>query len=154
MPIEIIIDPHEIEAAMERLKDVPYALQRAVYPAVGEVMQGVRNHLAEHLSSDVPLSGKSAKKAVKLNHPRMSGGAVIGEVTVRSTMLPLIEYDAEPQEVTARPGVQPKDQPDFTFSLRRGERRAGRSRVQGAGLPFIARMPGGHLGVLPHWPPE
>ena len=147
MPIEITIDPKEIEAALERLKDVPYALQRAVYPAVAEVMQGVKSHLAEYLSSDVPLSPKSALKAIKLTQPRISGDAVIGEVVVRSTMLPLIDYDVQPQEVTARQGLHPRQWPDFTFSLRRGERRPGRSRVQGAGLPFIARMKTGHLGV-------
>lgn len=147
MSIEITIDPREIEAALERLRGIPHALQRAIYPAVGEVMQGVRNHLAGYLSSDVPLSSKSARKAIKLNQPRMAGGSVIGEVVVRSTMLPLIEYGVQPQEVTARPGVNPRNWPDFTFSLRRGDIRAGRSRIQGAGLPFIARMNTGHLGV-------
>lgn len=147
MAIEITIDPREIEAALERLKEVPYALQRAVYPAVAEVMQGVRNHLAEYLSSDVPLSPKSALKAIKLSQPHISGDAIVGQVVVRSAMLPLIDYDVQPQEITARKGSHPREWPDFTFSLRRGERRPGRSRVQGASLPFIAQMKGGHLGV-------
>ncbi len=147
MPVEIFIDPREIETAMERLRDIPYALQRAVYPAVAEVTQGVKDNIAGYLSSDVPIDPKAAKKAVKMNQPRMAGGSVVAEVVVRGSMPPLIYYDVEPQEVTARKGSAPGQWPDFTFSLRRGERRPGRSRVQGAGLPFIAKMPGGHLGV-------
>lgn len=147
MPIEITINPQEIEKALARLKDVPYAMQRAIYPAVAEVMQGVRNQLAEYLTSDVPIDPKAARKAIKLNQPRQAGDAVIGEVVVRSTMLPLIHYDVQPKEVTARSGSHPRQWPDFTYSLRRGDRRPGRGRIQGASLPFIARMKGGHLGV-------
>ena len=147
MPVEITIDPKAIEAALERLRDVPYAMQRAIYPTVAEVMQGVKAHLAEYLSSDVPLPAKTTSKAIKLNPPTLKGDAVVGFVMVRSTMHPLINYDVQPQEVTARPEMHPRQWPDFTYSLRAGERRAGRSRVQGASLPFIARMPGGHLGV-------
>lgn len=148
MPVEITIDPKEIETALERLKDVPYALQRAVYPAVAEVMQGVKIHLSEYLTSDVPIDPKAARKAIKLTPPRMSGDAVVGEVVVSSSMLPLIYYDVQPKAVTARKGSRPQEWPDFTFSLRRGDRRAGRSRIQGASLPFIARLGGGHLGVF------
>lgn len=148
MSVEIIIDPKEIEAALAKLKDVPYALQRAVYPAVAEVMQGVRNHLAEYLTSDVPIDPGAALKAIKLTQPRQTGDAVIGEVVVRSAMLPLIYYDVQPRAITASQGLHPRQWPDFTFSLRRGDRRAGRSRIQGASLPFIAQMKGGHLGVF------
>lgn len=147
MPVEITIDPREIEAALERLKEVPYALQRAVYPAVAEVMHGVRNHISEYLNSDVPIDPKAARSAVKLNSPKMSGDVIIGTVVVRSRVLPLIYYDVQPQEITARKGVHPRQWPDFTFSLRRGERRSGRSRAYGGSLPFIAQMKGGHLGV-------
>jgi len=145
--VEITIEPQELDAAMERLKDVPYAFQRAVYPAVAEVMQEVRNHLAEYISSDVPLPPKAALKAIRLYAPRMQGDGVVGEVVVQSRMFPLIDYDVQPKEITARKGLHPRQWPDFTFSLRRGDLRAGRSRVQGVSLPFIARMPAGHLGV-------
>jgi hypothetical protein len=147
VPVEITLDPREIEAALERLKGIPYALQRAVYPAVADVLQGVRNHLADYLSTEVPLAAKTALKAIRLNQPSYKGDMIKGSVNVRSRMFPLIDYDVQPQEVTAREGLHPRQWPDFTFSLRRGERRLGRSRVQGASVPFIARMPSGHLGV-------
>lgn len=147
MPVEIRIDPKQVERAFQRLEKVPYALQRAILPAVSEVLGGVKSHLASHLTSEVPLSKKAAGKAVKMKPPRISGGFIQGEVTVKSAMLPLIEYDVKPQDITARKGLRSSSWPDFTFSLRRGQRRAGRSRVQGLSLPFIARMGNGHLGV-------
>lgn len=147
MSVEIIFDSSLIEQTLERLREVPYALQRAVYPAISEVMDGVKDHLADYLTSDIPIDPKMARKALKSQQPRVSGDFILGSVSVSSKMLPLIYYDAQPQSPTAQSGLRPQQWADFTFSLRRGERRAGRSRVQGVSLPFIARMPNGHLGV-------
>lgn len=147
MTVEIIFDSDLIERTLERLRDVPYALQRAVYPAVSEVLEGVKDHLSEYLTSDVPIDPKAARKALKMRMPMSSGGFILGSVSVSSKMLPLIYYDVQPKSQTAQSGLRPAQWPDFTFSLRRGDRRAGRSRIQGSSLPFIARMPTGHLGV-------
>lgn len=147
MAIEIRIDPAELDEAMRRMEGIPYALQRAVYPAVAEVLDGVRDDIAKHVKSDVPLPDKIAKKAIRLSMPRMSGGTVVGEVSVGSATVPLIHYDVQPQAITARPGVCSKQWPGFTYALRTGERRQSSERGQGVGLPFIARMPSGHVGV-------
>jgi len=146
--IEIRIDPRELDAALQRVKDVPYAMQRAVFPAVAEMLQGVRKELAGHLVSEVALPEKLAIGAMKLSSaPRLSGGVVVGEVTVKSANLPLIYYDVDPMEITARTGMRSKQWPGFSFALRKGQRRQSAERVQGVCLPFIARMPTGHLGV-------
>ena len=147
MPVEIKIDPKEVERAFKRLEKVPYALQRAILPAVTEVLGGVKSNLAAHLTSEVPLAKKAAGKAVKLGRTSVSGGFIRGEVNVSSRMIPLVDYDAKPQTITARKGVRSSNWPDFTYSLRRGQRRGGRSRIEGISLPFIARMSSGHLGV-------
>ena len=154
MAIEITIDPAELDEAMRRLDGIPYALQRAVYPAVSEVLQGVKDQLAEHIKSDVPLPDKIAKKAIKLSSPRLSNGTVIGEVTVGSATVPLIHYDVQPPEITARPGMRSKKWPGFTYALRTGERRQSSDRTEGVGLPFIARMPTGHVGVYYRTPSQ
>lgn len=147
MAVEIRIDHSELDEAMRRLESIPYALQRAVYPAVSEVLQGVRDHLADYLTSDVPLPDKLSRKAIRLSGVRLEGGVVVGEVSVTSASIPLIYYDVEALEITARTGIRSKKWPGFTFALRTGERRQSSERAEGKGLPFIARMPGGHLGV-------
>ena len=120
--IEISISDEDFSRALRQLKSVPYGIQKAMYPAVAETMQHV---------------GK----------PISRGGTVSGSITVRSKAQPLIHYDVEEKAVTARPGKRPQEWPDFTFALRKGERRDGRSRIEGASLPFIAIMQGGHMGV-------
>lgn len=154
MAIEIRIDPSELEEALRRMEGIPYALQRAVYPAVSEVLHGVRDDLTEYVQSDVPLPDKIAKKAIKLSAPRVSDGVVIGEVSVGSATVPLIHYDVQPPEITARPGMRSKKWPGFTYALRTGERRQSSDRGDGVGLPFIARMPTGHVGVYYRTPSQ
>lgn len=154
MAIEIRIDATEMDDAMRRMDDIPYALQRAVYPAVAEVLEGVRNDLAGYIKSDVPLPDKIAKKAIKLSPPRASGGVVVGEVAVGSATVPLIYYDVQPLEITARAGMRSKQWPGFTYGLRTGERRESSERSQGISLPFIACMPTGHVGVYYRTPTQ
>ncbi|MCL2459131.1 MAG: hypothetical protein FWF31_09890, partial [Desulfobulbus sp.] len=145
--IEITVDPAQLDAAMQRLAKVPYALQRAILPAVHEMLRGVADQLADYLESDVPLPAKIARKAIKISGVKLEGDKVTGEVNVRSPHVPLIHYDAQPDSITARPGVASRSWPGFSYSLRTGERRRSENLIKGAGLPFIARMPGGHLGV-------
>lgn len=147
MAIQIYIDPADIDAAMQRMADIPWALQRAVYPAVAEVVDGVKRQVANHLEKNVPLPAKYIRKALRTTTPRAAGNVVIGDVTVESPSIPLIYYDVQPLEITSRQGVPSKQWPGFTYALRAGERRQSGERTQGAGLPFIARMPGGHVGV-------
>lgn len=145
--IEISISDEDFSRALRQLKSVPYGIQKAMYPAVAETMQHVRDVLVEYLIGEIPLPQKALNRAVLLGKPISRGGTVSGSITVRSKAQPLIHYDVEEKAVTARPGKRPQEWPDFTFALRKGERRDGRSRIEGASLPFIAIMQGGHMGV-------
>lgn len=147
MAIQIYIDPADIDTAMRRMEGIPWALQRAVYPAVAEVVDGVKEQVAAHLEKEVPLPAQYIKRAIRITIPHAAGNMVIGDVTVKSSSIPLMEYDVQPPEITARQGVSSKQWPGFTYSLQAGERRQSSERIKGAGLPFIARMPGGHVGV-------
>jgi hypothetical protein len=106
-----------------------------------------REHLAGRLRSEVPLPEKQVARAVKLSPVRLEGARVFGEITVRGPHIPLIHYDVTPATVTARLGVPSRRWPGFTYALRAGERRRSEDYPHGAGRPFVARMPGGHLGV-------
>jgi hypothetical protein len=145
--IAITVDPAQLDAAMRRLDKVPYAMQRAIIPAVSAMMHEVRGYLAVYLQTEVPLPGKLAVRTIRLSGVRMQDNGAFGEVTVRSPHLPLIHYDVLPADITARLGVPSRRWPGFTYALRSGERRQSKDLVSGAGLPFVARMPGGHLGV-------
>ena len=145
--LDIRIDETDFDRAMQQLKGIPWAIQKAFVPAVSEVMDHIRSGLVQYLVSEVPLPDKALRKAVQLGQVRKSGETVSGSILVQSKAQPLIHYEVEPEEITARPGKRPHQWPDFTFSLRTGERREGKSRVAGGGFPFIAVMPGGHIGV-------
>ena len=145
--LDIRIDETDFDRAMQQLKGIPWAIQKAFVPAVSEVMDHIRSGLVQYLVSEVPLPDKALRKAVQIGQVRKSGETVSGSILVQSKAQPLIHYEVEPEEITARPGKSPHQWPDFTFSLRTGERREGKSRVAGGGFPFIAVMPGGHMGV-------
>ena len=148
--IDLHFDTALIERQMARLAKVPHAVQKALYPAVAEVMSIAREDLARQLKSDVPLDPKLIEKSIKATTPRISGQGVEGRITVVGKALPLINYDVAPADVTARKGSSPKQWPGFSYALRTGERRQ-REQLEGLeemkGLPFIAQMPGGHQGV-------
>ena len=145
--IQITVDESKIDAALKRLEKVPYAMHRAIMPAVHEMLREVAGQLSEHLETNVPLPTKHIRQAVKVVGVKLEGGKATGEVRVRGQHIPLIDYDVQPSEITARRGLPAKSWPGFTYALRTGERRASANRIHGKGLPFIARMPGGHLGV-------
>ena len=147
--IDISISDEDFSRALRQLKGIPYGIQKAMYPAVAETMQHIREGLVQYLISSVPLQKKDLKKAVKPSSVSRSGDSVSGSVTVLTGGIPLIEYDVEKKAPTARPGIRPQEWPDFTFALRKGERRAGRSIIEGLSLPFVAVMPkSGHMGVF------
>jgi len=145
--IEIDVDPTTLENALRRLEKVPYALQRAIMPAVHEMLCGVADRVADYLESDVSLPAKISRKAVRISGVRLDGNTVTGEINVNSKRIPLIHYDVRPQEITARPGLPSRRWPGFSYSLRDGERRSSASLIKGSGLPFVAKMPGGHVGI-------
>lgn len=155
MPIEIVMDEREINKALERLKGVPWALQRAVYPAIAETLQHVRAAIYERLEGDVPIDPKDIKKAIRLKMPGRYGNEVVGDATVRAHYTPLIDYDVEPKAITAQKGVPTMARRDFSYALRTGGKRyPGRYlslQLIAAGYhsgTFIAKMPGrSHVGV-------
>lgn len=148
--ITIVFDEDLIDQQMRRLEKVPYAVQRALYPAVGEVLRLARSDLAGQLTSDIPLPPRLIEKSIRLSQAIARGEGVEGSLSVAGKAVPLINYDVDPQDITARKGMRPKQWPGFTYALRSGQRRQ-REEMGGqqfmSGLPFIARMPGGHLGV-------
>ena len=148
--ITIVFDEDLIDQQMRRLEKVPYAVQRALYPAVSEVLRLARSDLASQLTSDIPLPPRLIEKSIRLSQAIARGEGVEGSLSVAGKAVPLINYDVDPQDITARKGMRPKQWPGFTYALRSGQRRQ-REEMGGqqfmSGLPFIARMPGGHLGV-------
>lgn len=148
--IEISISDEDFSRALRQLKSVPYGIQKAMYPAVAETMQHIREELIQYLASSVPLPKNELKKSVRRTSVTNSRDSVSGSISVLSSDgIPLIHYDVEEKTPTARPGMRPYQWPDFTFSLRKGERRTGRSIIKGIGLPFVAVMPkSDHMGVF------
>lgn len=149
MPVEIYVDQREVDKAMERLKGVPWALQKAVYPAIAETLQKARKVLAETLTDDVSLAPQEIKAAIRLRMPKRYGGDIVGDASVRSTAIPLMNYDVQPEAPTAQKGVPVKARRDFSYALRRdGKRYPGRYRslqLIAAGWhsqAFITKMPG------------
>ena len=140
--ITITFDQALIESQMQRLAKVPYAVQRALYPAISEVLRIARSELASQLVSDIPLPPRLIEKSIRLSQAIASGQSVAGSLTVASKLIPLINYDVDPQVVTARKGMRSKTWPGFSYALRSGERRE-REQLPGqfrASLPFIAQV--------------
>ena len=148
--IDLTFDMRLIEREMARLRRVPDALQRALFPTVSMVIEDSRGHLQTRLAATAALPDKTIKKAIKAHPARVSGQGAEGRIVVSSKGIPIIEYDVQPKEVTARKGSRSKSWPGFTFALRSGERRE-REGLPSDSLPFIAAMSnkgkGGHLGV-------
>ena len=74
--IEISISDEDFSRALRQLKSVPYGIQKAMYPAVAETMQHVRDVLVEYLIGEIPLPQKALKRAVLLGKPISRGGTV------------------------------------------------------------------------------
>ncbi|MFQ6996289.1 hypothetical protein [Bilophila wadsworthia] len=51
--IEISISDEDFSRALRQLKSVPYGIQKAMYPAVAETMQHVRDVLVEYLIGEI-----------------------------------------------------------------------------------------------------
>lgn len=147
MAIELDINTDLIAKEMERIQHIPYAIQHALYPAVAEVMDKARSKLAERLDATVSLPVKMVRRSIKAGETRISSERVEVSFSVYSKAIPLIEYDVAPKETTAKKGVRSTEWSGFSYALRDGKRRESSEYLYGAGLPFIAEMPGGHLGV-------
>lgn len=164
--ITVEFDQKLIDRELRRLKAVPYAVQKVLYPAISEVLHEARRNLAEQLTADLPLSPRFIAASIKLAVNYATAAGAEGSLTVASKAVPLIDYGVTPAQVTARKGMRSKQWPGFSYSLRSGEARSREALVGtfGAGLPFIAQMRnstgkrrggamhaaqsgGGHLGV-------
>ena len=148
MTVDITMNTRQINEALQRLSRIPNALQLVVHPAIDESVKGAKSILANYLSSDVPLPSRITKKALRLESISSSGGGTTATLRVRSARVPLIHYDVQPAVVTSAAGTSPQNRPDFSYSLRRGERRQGRDLERHGNTPFIAKMRSGHLGVF------
>ncbi len=148
--IELDFDTAEISRQLDRIKDFPNEVQMALYPAMSDTMDYLKGELAERLMADVPLPRRFIKRAIKVIGMRVSRAECSAILHVASRAVPLIEYDAQPLEITARRGMRSRDWPDFTYALRDGQRRLGAERAAYS-LPFIANMhnrgKSGHMGV-------
>lgn len=161
--IELHFDTDEIERQMKRIKGFPWAVQEALYPAMHITIDHLRQKLAGRLEADVPLPKKLIAKSIRVLSVRASGQGCFALLNVASKAVPLIHYDVEPKEVTARKGLRNKQWPGFSYALRSGDRRQ-REELEGlehmVGLPFIAQMRnsarrqsgGGHLGIYRRTP--
>ena len=63
--LDIRIDETDFDRAMQQLKGIPWAIQKAFVPAVSEVMDHIRSGLVQYLVSEVPLPDKALRKAVR-----------------------------------------------------------------------------------------
>ena len=76
--IEISISDEDFSRALRQLKSVPYGIQKAMYPAVAETMQHIREELIQYLASSVPLPKNELKKAVRRTSVTNSRDSVSG----------------------------------------------------------------------------
>ena len=112
--ITITFDEALIESQMQRLAKVPYAVQRALYPTISEVLRIARSDLASQLVSDIPLPPRLIEKSIRLSQAVASGQSVAGGLTVATKLIPLINYEVDPQVITARKGMRSKSWPGFS----------------------------------------
>lgn len=152
--ISLHFDAKFIEQQLARLKKIPAAAPKALYPAVQEVIGRASQALTRKLARDLPLPDSLIRSSVKILPVRFLGSGVEARLRVSSKQVPLIKYEVTPKEITARKGVRSKEWPSFAYSLRKGRRYTSHNLLghhDAKGLPFIAAMSnrgkGGHLGV-------
>ncbi|MDL2268871.1 DUF4403 family protein [Desulfosarcina sp. OttesenSCG-928-A07] len=146
--IEFTFDTSEIEHELARIAHVPYAIEKALFPVVSEVVEAARTDLSRRLSKMVALDPKVIKRSVKMSRPLVVENGVRAWINVSSKPIRLIEYDVQPRDVTARRGVASRHWPGFSYALRHGKRMLSESLMEES-LPFITAIPRtGHLGVF------
>lgn len=140
--IDVHFDAAVIKKQLDRLKNVPYAVQKALYPAISDALQHTRTTMAEQLTATVPLAPKLIAASIKLSMNFASAHAVEGSVTVLSKAIPLIHYGVTPKTVTAQKGQRPKQWAGFSYTLQNGQTRTREALIgrQSSGIPFIAHM--------------
>lgn len=147
--IEIQIDQRQIAAELARLGGVQHQLARAVKAALMATAPKVRAEVIGVLERDITVGKKFVRRAVKA----VRNMGTSAEFKVFSKSLFLDDYELEPREQTARPGVRSKEWPGFTYRLRRDGPQfhsyGTSTGSDGTGsTPFLARTSGGNLRVM------
>lgn len=113
--IEIQFDMNEIERALDKLYGSKKLLSEAVSSALSVTVPEVRKRVIGVLKDEVTVGERFIKRAVKTAQIR-SG---LGEFRVVSKRLFLDDYELSPRVPTARPGMQSRNWPGFSYKLRR-----------------------------------
>ena len=147
--IEIHFDQRVIAQQLARLGGAHHNLARAVKSALMATAPQVRAEVLGVLERDITVGRKFVRRAVKaVRHL-----STASEFRVFSKSLFLNDYELEPREQTARPGMRSKEWPGFTYKLRQGGKTfhsyGTPTGSDGTGsTPFLARTSGGELRVM------
>ncbi len=147
--IEIQFDPRLIDEALARLGGARHNLARAVRAALMATAPKVRADVIGVLERDITVGNKFVRRAVKAVRNRGDSA----EFKVFSKSLFLDDYEVDPRERTARPGMRSKEWPGFTYRLRRDGRQfhsyGTPTGAHGNGsVPFLAYTGRGTLRVM------
>lgn len=147
--IEIQIDERRLDAELARLGGMRHNLARAVKAALYATAPQVRLDVLGVLERDIAIGSTFVRRAVKA--VRNMGDTAAFKIFSKSLFLD--DYDLDPREQTARPGVRSKDWPGFTYRLRRdGKQFHSYGTPTGSdgtgGTPFLAPTGRGTLRVM------
>ena len=113
--IEIQFDMDAIQRAVDQLHGSKKLLSKAVTSALIVTVPEVRKRVIGVLEDDVTVGKRFIKRAVKTAQFQ----AGLGRFRVVSKRLFLDHYELSPRVPTARPGVQSRNWPGFSYKLRR-----------------------------------
>ena len=113
--IEIQFDMNEIQRALDRLYGSKKLLSEAVSSALIVTVPEVRKRVIGVLQDKVTVGDKFIKRAVKTAQIQ----AGLGQFRVVSKRLFLDDYELSPRVQTAKPGMQSRNWPGFSYKLRK-----------------------------------
>ena len=113
--IEIQFDMNEIQRALDRLYGSKKLLSEAVSSALIVTVPEVRKRVIGVLQDKVTVGDKFIKRAVKTSQIQ----AGLGQFRVVSKRLFLDDYELSPRVQTAKPGMQSRNWPGFSYKLRK-----------------------------------
>ncbi len=142
MPVEIRLDAPQLAEIIDRLREVPGAMERAMTPAVKDFTAKFKREVQGYLAENSPLPKELTAKATRARGPKAVPGGALASVNVASRRQPLIEFDVQPMRQTATKGQRPSQWEQFTYSIFPGERRAAADNIEGASIPFVANVKG------------